>query len=73
MIDSFWNSGDQILVWALNVVLQVGLAATLATLFGLALRRSSAARYWMLCSALLVVMACLGKLKLTKNRRFVNP
>ncbi|MCA9008632.1 MAG: hypothetical protein KDB01_02745 [Planctomycetaceae bacterium] len=58
MIDSFWNPGDQFLVWALNVVLQVGLVAALAMLIGLTLRRSSAARYWLLCSALLVVMVC---------------
>ncbi|MEZ6033172.1 MAG: M56 family metallopeptidase [Planctomycetaceae bacterium] len=58
MSGSFWNPGDQILVWALNVVLQAGLVAALATLIGVALRRSSAARYWLLCSALLVVMTC---------------
>lgn len=58
MSDSFWNPGDQFLVWASNVVLQVGLVAALAGLIGLVLRRSSAARYWLLCSALLVVMIC---------------
>lgn len=58
MSDSFWTPGDQFLVWALNVVLQVGLVAALAMLIGLTLRRSSAARYWLLCSALLVVMVC---------------
>jgi WD40 repeat protein/beta-lactamase regulating signal transducer with metallopeptidase domain len=58
MNGSFWNPGDQILIWALNVVLQVGLVAALATLIGMALRRSSAARYWLLCSALLVVLVC---------------
>lgn len=58
MSDSLWIPSDQILVWALNVVLQAGLVAASATLIGLALRRSSAARYWLLCSALMVVMAC---------------
>ena len=58
MSDLFWNPGDQFLVWALNVVLQLGVVAAFAMLIGLTLRRSSAARYWLLCSALLVVMVC---------------
>ena len=52
------NSGDQLLVWSLNVLIQVSFIATLALLIGLALRRSPAARYWLLCSALILVCLC---------------
>jgi hypothetical protein len=58
MIEALWNPNNETLVWALNVVLQVALVAASAVLIGLTLRRSPAARYWLLCSALLVVTAC---------------
>ena len=53
-----WNLGDQVVVWAVNIVLQAGIVAILASLAGLALKRSSAARYWLLCSALILVLLC---------------
>jgi len=58
MSGSIWNPGDQVLVWAVNVVMQVGVIALLAMLTGITLRRSSAVRYWLLCSSLVLVLAC---------------
>ena len=50
-----WSSVDQVLIWCLNIMLQVGFIAALALLVSLSLRRSPAARYWLLCSALILV------------------
>ena len=58
MNGSIWNPGDEILVWALNVLLQVSVVAAAAVAVGRTLRRSSATRYWLLCSALLLVLLC---------------
>ena len=46
MSDSFWNPGDQFLVWALNVVLQVGLVAALAMLIGLTMCAQKERESW---------------------------
>jgi len=58
MTDLIMNPGDQVFVWAVNVVLQVGVIAFFASLIGVTLRRSCAARYWLLCSALILVSLC---------------
>jgi hypothetical protein len=53
---AFWNSSDQILMWGVNVLLQVTLVTAVALAMAAYLRRSPAVRYWVLCSALLLVL-----------------
>lgn len=53
-----WMPTDQTLLWMFNVLIQTSCIALFAILAGLVLRRSPAARYSMLCSALLLV--CLS-------------
>ncbi|MCA9022883.1 MAG: hypothetical protein KDA74_22190, partial [Planctomycetaceae bacterium] len=49
---------DQTLLWMFNVLIQTSCIALCAILAGLVLRRSPAARYGMLCSALFLVCLC---------------
>jgi len=58
MSDLIWSYGDPILVWSVNVVLQVSILATVALLVGRLLRRASAARYWLSCLTLVLVLLC---------------
>ncbi|APZ95359.1 M56 family metallopeptidase [Fuerstiella marisgermanici] len=58
MSGSLWMFGDQVLGWALNVTLQVGLVAAFAILLAATLKRSPVVRYWVLYLALLLVILC---------------
>lgn len=53
---SFWYPGDVSVIWAVNVMLQVTLVTTTALLVARVLRQNPAARYWMACSALFLVL-----------------
>ncbi|QDV51956.1 M56 family metallopeptidase [Gimesia fumaroli] len=51
------NPTDQVLVWSLNVLIQVGCIAAFASLASLMLRRAPVKRYCLLCSALILICA----------------
>lgn len=53
-----WTPGDQILLWSVNVAVQVGLIAGVSLLVSRGLRQSAAARYSLLCTALILVLLC---------------
>jgi len=53
---AFWNPGDQLIVWGVNVLLQVTLVTVIALACTASIRLSSAARYWLLCTSLMLVM-----------------
>jgi len=52
----FSISGDQLLVWGANVLLQVTLVTALALIAAASVRRSPAVRHWVLCSSLVLVL-----------------
>lgn len=52
------SPSDQVLLWTINVLIQVSFIAACALVIGLLLRRSPAARYWLLCSALILILLC---------------
>ena len=52
-----WQNGDQILLWAVNVLLLVTWVSSLALAAAWYLRHSPAARHWLLCGALILVLA----------------
>ena len=53
---ALWNPGDQVLIWGVNVLLQVTLVTAIALVIAVSVRRSPAVRYWVLCSSLLLVL-----------------
>jgi len=53
---AFWASSDQFLVWGANVLLQVTLVTAVALVIAAFVRRSPAARHWVLCSSLLLAL-----------------
>lgn len=58
MSGSMWNPGDAVLVWAVNVIVQVTLISAAALLIGSRLRRSSAARHTLYCLTLWLLLFC---------------
>jgi beta-lactamase regulating signal transducer with metallopeptidase domain len=53
---AFWQAGDQVSLWAVNVLLLVTWMTILATIAALILRRRPAARHWLQCAALVLVL-----------------
>ncbi|HAH46572.1 MAG TPA: hypothetical protein DCM07_17285 [Planctomycetaceae bacterium] len=53
-----WSPTDQVILWAFNILIQISFIALVAILAGLVLRRSPAARYWLLCCALFLISFC---------------
>ncbi|MGZ0165154.1 MAG: M56 family metallopeptidase [Planctomycetales bacterium] len=47
---------DDLSIWAINVLLQVTIASTLGLVITACFRRNSAAKYWVLCSALVLML-----------------
>lgn len=53
----FWPN-DQILIWAVNVLLQVTIVTGLALAIAALTRTNAAMRYWAMCCSLLVALLC---------------
>src|SRR5262245_34531496 len=53
---TFFRAGDQVLLWSINVVLQVTIVSAVALAAAGLVRRSPATRYWLLCSALVLAL-----------------
>jgi hypothetical protein len=47
---------DDLSIWAMNVLLQVTIASGLGLTIAACFRRNSAAKYWILCSALVLML-----------------
>ncbi|QDT88419.1 M56 family metallopeptidase [Gimesia algae] len=56
IIFDFWNPDDLLLTGGMNVLLQVTFVTATALLLALFLRRNPAARYGLLCSALILIL-----------------
>jgi beta-lactamase regulating signal transducer with metallopeptidase domain len=54
--NSFWHPGDEIVIWGVNVLLQITIVTALALVIGRCVRRNAAARYCVLFSALSLVL-----------------
>lgn len=53
---SFWSLSDQLLIWEINVLLQVTLITAITLMITAFLRRNPVVRYWMLCASLILVL-----------------
>ena len=53
---AFWNPSDDLLVWGVNVLLQVSLVTAVALAVAACARRSPTVRYWVLYASLLLVI-----------------
>lgn len=53
---ALWNPSDSVMIWGVNVLLQITAVTAIALAIAAFLRRSSAVRYWVLCSSLLLVL-----------------
>src|SRR5205085_479162 len=53
---AFGNPGDHLLIWGVNVLTQLTLVTAVALTISACLRRQPAARYWVLCSGLLLML-----------------
>ena len=67
-------NSDQTLILGVNVLLQVTLLATVALAISLASRRNPAFRYWVLCSALMLVLLspCVALLMQLSGRGLIT-
>ncbi|WP_339911256.1 M56 family metallopeptidase, partial [Symmachiella dynata] len=55
-VSNFTNPSDQLLVWAVNVLLQVTLVTAVALVVIAFVRRRPAVRYWVLCASLMFML-----------------
>ncbi len=67
MTHILWNSSDHVLVWGMNVLLQVTVLTLIALAIASFTRRRPAVRYWVLCSAMLLILICPASVLLMQS------